>query len=420
MKRFLHTAALGMAALASSCAPTAQQADLDDKATEQPAKPLPPPSNAIAIKIMPKEVTGPRARIEAAIANVRQRELMTTNGFWTVFHGILGLGPGVMLTTPDPDHPQRVNAIDYIASGGELRGLRILPTKYGLDVPWPGGPQGLNIPQGVGQGHQDQFACEMGQWGMPANRKFIVYGKEYTFMDFVQHSLMRASVTRHQELSWATTLIALYKGLDFTWTNQFGEKLRLEDLVRYEVDASVEQAPCGGTHRLFGLSWVLHMHQQRGGKLEGVWKDVAAKTARYKELARKLQNGDGSFSTNWFQGPGNAEDRSARISTSGHTLEWLALALNEKELHQEWVENAANAVALMILELQDAPIDGGALYHAVHGLQIYHARVYDRGMEPPELLYPQPQDQPPLSLAPAGKLPTPRLESRAPAAGNGR
>jgi hypothetical protein len=357
---------------------------------------------------MPKEVTGPRARVEAAIANIRQRELSTTNGFWTVFHGILGLGPGVMLT--NSENGQHVNAVDYVAGGGELRGLRILPTKYGLDVPWPGGPQGLNIPQGVGQGHQDQFACEMAQWGMPADKKFVVYGKEYVFMDFVNHSMMRASPRRHQELSWASMLIALYKGLDHHWVNQFGERLGVEDLLRFEVDASVEQAPCGGTHRLFGLTWLLHMHLQRGGKLEGVWKDVADKTARYKDLARKLQNGDGSFSTNWFQGPANASDVSARISTSGHTLEWLALALDEKEIRKDWVESAANAVALMILELQDAPIDGGAVYHAVHGLQLYHARVYDRSMEPPQLLYPQPGDRPPLSLAPTAKaahLPAP-------------
>jgi hypothetical protein len=409
MKHIVLAAALGVGVLAAGCAPTGGSAEAERDSGDKPRPPAPPPANAIKLTVMPREVSGPRARIEAAIGNVRSRELTTSNGFWTVFHGILGLGPGVMLTNTDTG--QRVNALDYIASGGELRGLRLLPTKYGLDVPWPNGPQGINIPQGVGQGHQDQFACEMGQWGMPADRKFVVYGKEYTFMHFVRHSQMRASVTRHQELSWAAPLIGMYVGLDAAWTTQWGEKLRLEDLVRYEVDASVEQAPCGGTHRLFGLTWLWHMHLQRGGKKEGVWKDVAEKTARYKELARRLQNGDGSFSTNWFQGPGNSPDRSARISTSGHTLEWLALALDDKEIRKDWVENGANAVALMILELQDAPIDGGALYHAVHGLQIYHARVYDPGMEPPELLYPQPRDRPPLSLAPAGKavkLPPPK------------
>src|SRR5262245_10990242 len=47
----------------------------------------------------PKEVRPDRlrARIEAAITNVRKRTLLRGNAFWTVFHSILGLGPGVKL-----------------------------------------------------------------------------------------------------------------------------------------------------------------------------------------------------------------------------------------------------------------------------------------------------------------------------------
>src|SRR5262249_48632762 len=135
---------------------------------------------------------------------------------------------------------------------------------------------------------------------------------------------------------------------------------------------------CGGTHRLFGLTWAYHLHLINGGKEEGVWKEVPEKVAKYRDIARKLQNGDGSFSTDFFRGPRNAPDKQLRIHTTGHTLEWLALALPEEELQEEWLQNAANALALMILEQQGAPIEGGSLYHAVHGLLIYYARVYDR------------------------------------------
>jgi hypothetical protein len=356
-----------------------------------------PPTTRVAIpteavKLPPPKETGPRTRVELAIENVRRRQLLTTNGFWTVFHGILGLGPGVTLQNPTTG--EKVNALDYICKGGELRGLYFDPTKYGLDV--------RTVTGGVAQGHQDQFVAEMGQWGMPANRKVTVFGKDYTFMDFVNHSQMRASTTRNQELSWVTLLLAQYKGMDLTWTNMYGEKLRWEDLVRSEVDASVQAAPCGGTHMLFDLTWVYHMHLQRGGKKEGVWKDIAKKTAEYRDLAKKYRNSDGSFSTNYFFGPGPVTDTKVGISTSGHILEWLALALTDEELKQPWMEEAANRVAMMILELADSDIDGGPLYHAVHGLQIYHARVWDRhSVAPPELLYPQPDDRPPLNLAPA-------------------
>src|SRR5437879_573367 len=53
-----------------------------------------------------------KQRIEAVIDQVRQRELLLNNGFWTVFHGILGLGPSV--TLKHPVLGVQVNAVDYI------------------------------------------------------------------------------------------------------------------------------------------------------------------------------------------------------------------------------------------------------------------------------------------------------------------
>ena len=50
------------------------------------------------------------------------------------------------------------------------------------------------------------------------------------------------------------------------WTNKDGEALRFEDLVRYEVNAPINDAACGGTHRLFGLKWVANLHARKSGQ----------------------------------------------------------------------------------------------------------------------------------------------------------
>jgi hypothetical protein len=307
-----------------------------------------------------------QGRIDKALEQVRDRPLLTTNGFWTIFHGILGLGPSVELVNPETD--KRVNAVDYICNGGDVRSMRFLPTKDGLDV-----ETGQMF---VSQGHQDQFIAEMAQWGMPSDRTFHVLGKDYTFMDFVRHSQMRAQTTAEQELSWAMLVIGQYLGTDIRWTNRAGEALQFEDLVRYELKQPMDTAACGGTHRLFGLTWVYHIHLQKGGKTEGVWKEVAATIARHKELARTYRNADGSFSTSFFRGPGNVSDIQLRMNTTGHTLEWLALALTVAELRQPWVENAVNALTQMFLDIQDSSMEGGSLYHAMHGLLLYYARAY--------------------------------------------
>src|SRR5262245_56552364 len=116
-----------------------------------------------------------KTRIEAAIKNVHSRRVHTTYSFWTVFHAMLGMGPETTLLY-DSERDKEVNAIDYIRKGGEVRGMKFIETPDGLDV--------RIGPLGVGQGHQDQFVAEMVQWGLPADRKFLVDGKEHRFEDF--------------------------------------------------------------------------------------------------------------------------------------------------------------------------------------------------------------------------------------------
>lgn len=307
-------------------------------------------------------------RLEHVVANVRQRDLLTTHAFWTIFHGILGMGPDITLL--DADTGKRVPALDRIAAGDAIRGLEFVETPHGLDVVTMAG-------SGTGQGHQDQFIAEMVQWDVSLDRTFKLNGKERRFEEFVKHSKMRASTTRDQELSWAIVIVSTHFGTDHRWKNLYNENISLEDVVRYEAAQPIKTAACGGTHRLFGLTWALHLHKKAGGKIVGAWKDAEARVAEYVANAKKWQNADGSFSSDYVSGEGFTRDPSRRIGTTGHVFEWLALALPPDELKKPWMEKAAGALGTMILEHQSSAIDGGSLYHAMHGLHIYRQRVHN-------------------------------------------
>ena len=362
MRRYLYLGIVLLAFTGVACPPTPPPLTDPPKTDETKIDKLPTPIENVAQL---------RPRIEGALDIVRSRELTTRHGFWTVFHGILGLGPkNTMLT--DAKTRKKINAIEYICDGGQLEGLEFLPTKEGLDVYTSMGNDPL---QTRAQGHQDQFIAEMTQWGMQPGQPFRVAGKDYAFADFIRHSTMRTSVTKNQELSWAIIIIAQFRSTDHKWINSFGEKLHFEDVVRYELNASINEAACGGTHRLFGLTWAYHLHLNRGGKKSVVWKDVETKLDEHKALAKKLQNRDGTFSTDYFKGPGENPDPTARISTTGHIIEWLALTMTDDELRSPWMQNAVNALVHLILDLPDRA-DGGSLYHAAHGLHLYHERVF--------------------------------------------
>ncbi len=356
------------------CAP---QGDLPTRRAD--THPTVPEKEVVAFDPPMPTSTTLKDRIQAALENVGRRDLLTTHAFWTVFHGILGMGPDVTLL--DPTTGKRVNALDHICNYLTIRGMEFIPMADGLDVrTMPG--------TGVGQGHQDQFIAELSQWGMPLDRKFHIGDKDYKFADFVRFAKARARLTAGQELSWTILVLGQYFGTDIEWTNSVGEKLKYEDLLRYELDQPMDNAPCGGTHRLFDMTWVYFLHRARGGKTVGIWKDVVDKLEYYKDLAHKYQNADGAFSSNYIIKPGNSENAEARIASSGHVLEWLSLMLPDQELNAPWMQDAANAVALMILRHQAEPIDSGALYHAVHGLRIYRARVFH--IPTPSLMIPGP------------------------------
>ena len=270
--RYLIALALGPAAVAVglSCAPVDPAASDSGKGGQTTASPSVVPPGEVKpplpdlfrqqVNPGPTQSDALKARIDAAISQVRRGELRTDNGFWTVFHGILGLGPSVELLNPETG--EKVKALDYIAAGLPLRGLSFKPTPFGLDVETMPGSF-------VGQGHQDQFVAEMVEWGVKPEKKFVVNGKDYTFNDFIRHSKAHASAKTSQELEWAIVIIGTHYGTDAAWTNAAGEELR-----------------------------------------------------------------------------------------------------------EPWVQTAANALAMMFLENQDKGIDGGSMYHAVHGLLIYSARVY--------------------------------------------
>jgi hypothetical protein len=337
------------------------------------AEPLPPLGKDPAEKVPVL-----RTRIDAALQMMRNRVLFNEHSFWTVFHQILGVGPESAYLLNNQTG-QRVKTLDFVCDGGSIRGMEFMDKGTGrADVrTMPG--------SGTFQGHQDQFVAEMAQWGMPLDRKMMVQGKEHKFGDFTLYSKERTSVRSDQELSWAIIIIAQYYGTNITWTNSLGETLHFDDVVRYEMHQPIKETPvCGGTHRLFGLTWAYHQHMAKGGQKTAVWKEVEDLTRGYMELAHKLQNLDGSFSTEYFRGPGNNQtDLTLRIHSTGHILEWLALALTDEELRQPWMEKAADALTVLMLNNRDQGLDGGAVYHAAHGLEIYRNRVFGPTPHPP-------------------------------------
>src|SRR5262245_27252434 len=79
-----------------------------------------------------------KAAVEAALTEIKNRTLVPGQGFWTIFHAILGMGFDTELLVGK--NGKRVRAIDYIlddqrdADGKEMPGRSFLITAHGADV----------------------------------------------------------------------------------------------------------------------------------------------------------------------------------------------------------------------------------------------------------------------------------------------
>ena len=80
--------------------------------------------------------------VESALQQVRDRDLLTTHAFWTVFHGILGTGLD-NTTLTDPATKKKVNAI-----------AEFVPNAYSLTKPQSNRP--ASIARALVQPHRGQ------------------------------------------------------------------------------------------------------------------------------------------------------------------------------------------------------------------------------------------------------------------------
>src|SRR5690606_36970648 len=130
-----------------------------------------------------------------------------------------------------------------------------------------------------------------------------------------------------------------------------------------------------GTHGLFAIAFARNAYIKQNGQLRGVWLQAEYKLRQHIELARQLQNPDGSFSTQWFRGRGFSYDFQERLKYSGHMLEWLMMALPHRRLDEVWVRRAIQNVASDLIRSANSPVECGPLYHALHAIKLYRERI---------------------------------------------
>ncbi|HID22450.1 MAG TPA: hypothetical protein EYP14_08615 [Planctomycetaceae bacterium] len=312
----------------------------------------------------PSETDALLRKVNEAIDVTRRRRLRAdVHSPWQIFHGMLAYGMSFEIKQGD----KLISATKWIAGGVTYDGLPLVEaTSDGARFHPYTRPYAF-------EGHVNQFLAILAACDLPRDFKFQAGDREVTIDDMIRQAQLE--VTANQELTWTLWSLSHYLDPDAQWTNRYGEVWSLERLVQLCTLDSLSWLPCGGTHRLYAVTLARNQYLKKHHELHGPWQLADQWIQYYIEMARSMQNSDGSFSNNYFDGAGYTYDVVERLDTSGHTLAWLILALPDERLQEPWLRRAVEAVARDLIATSTEPVECGPLYHATHGLVLYRDRV---------------------------------------------
>jgi hypothetical protein len=224
------------------------------------------------------------------------------------------------------------------------------------------------------QGHHGQLLALLAQARVRSDYPMQIDGKDFTVADLIE--MEKKTCYPRTELTFKLIGLQRYLDMDARWMNDQGMAWDFPTMIREEMRQPVRTAACGGTHRLSGLILTAKKYQRTGKPLDGAYAEAARFVANYQNYAYRLQNPDGSFSTEWFKGPGAEEDIDRRLKTTGHQLEFLIYAANEKQLTYYRTVKAVNYLANIMWANRDRDWEAGPLGHAVHALVLYDRLVF--------------------------------------------
>lgn len=282
---------------------------------------------------------------------------------WQIMHGILAYGHSLQIY----ENGELVPALEWILDGGDLRGWDLRPAEHGMDVL-------LGPGNGSGQGHEDQWLAVLSQCGLELDDPVVYRGKKYTIADLVNQA--KWDIHDGMESSWTVIGLTAYLPLDAEWTSKDGSQWTIERIMAMEAAQDLDESACGGSHRLIGMTMALNRYRNEGNAPVGGWKAAQEVIDTHVALAKDFRQPSGALSSSYFRRASSTPDVAKSIGTTGHTLEFLALALTEEELSEPWVTRAVAHVCGLLESTRDMPVECGALYHAAHALQVYRLRRF--------------------------------------------
>ncbi|MFO0906663.1 MAG: hypothetical protein U0939_26905 [Pirellulales bacterium] len=305
-----------------------------------------------------------RERVRGVLQSYYHEPISTGNHSpWGIMHALIAYG----VDTEIYDGDRKVNAIGWLCYNGVCRGQQLMYLENGKIR--------VRIGPGV-QGHPGQFLAMLAQSRVRTDFPIKVEGRMFTVADLIESE--KETCRARTELTFKLIALSHYLKTDATWKSDIGEEWSIPRLIKEELAQPVVGSACGGTHRMTGFSYAVNKRIKMNEPFEGQWLRAQKFVSSYHDYIFKLQNSDGSFSTNWFAGRGDNGDMKRHLETTGHMLEWLVCSLPKEQLDDPRVLQAVEHLTTIFEDSRRQRVkwEMGPRGHGLHALAIYAERRF--------------------------------------------
>ncbi len=291
-------------------------------------------------------------------------EIANERSNWGMLHSIMVYGADTRIRVGSKSY----SAIAWIAGNNACRGQKLLAEDA----------QGITARSGVGlQGHQAQMLAVFSLCNVPADYPLYAGEGKYSVRDIIKTEQLACK--SGEELTFTLIGLSHYLDTDAVWRDAEGQVWDFERLIREELAQSVVGAACGGTHRLMGFAHALRKRRAEGKPISGQWRRAEVYTKDFIAYTYRLQNRDGSFSTDWFEGREDNGNMDRKIQTTGHIVEWLLTVTPDAQLQDPRLVNAVRYLLASMYNEREHDWKIGPKGHALRSLAMYYERVYQSG-----------------------------------------